>query len=369
MKLIPHCRRVKIRIESGGYSCASLEALKQHFYIEDIIPLVQDGRLQRWLEDLDEDGLAQAVSKISVEANDDNKKQTVLKLFCTFLPTYFHYDMEDVLPSVNRLHDIYDHDALIQIIDLFKDDISKDIILTFWDELVGKYSLEEFKKIISPYKNTDKDVAYNWACFIEKKLGVKYSDAMEVAAALGHANAIERKKMIYETDCYAWRDSVKTDDNCPTTHAELETLFTETIPNGRQFCKFKPLESFYRDVWHIYNILKVPGLISKERYDQMQNLIYVRFRETELGKDPLRVERDFIHKLIIWHKLDMPYPYKDVPYSKSNLLLGEKARPVNGKGYIHFLYEDEDFIFRSLWKQILFVTVNIFNRQFYPDWK
>lgn len=369
MKLVPHCRRVKIRIESGGKDYASLEDLKRNFYIDDIIPLVRDGRLQRWLDDLDEKDLAQAVKRISAEASDENKKQTANDLLCTFLPQYFNGNVQEILLSVMLLHDNYNHEALFQIINIFKEDIPKDIILMFWDDLAELYSLEEFRKIVSPYKTTDKDIAYKLACFVQEERNTNYSDAMEVAAKLGHAKAIEIQKEVFETDCYSWRDCVKTDNKCPTTYAEVETLFTDTIPNRKQFCKFKPLELFYMDVWHIYGILKEPGFITNEWYEQMQHQIYERFGKNELEKDPMRIERDFIKKLIVWHKYNIAYPYTDVPYRESRLLQIKGRHRVRSKGYIDFTEETESFCSYSIWKQILYVTVNIFNKELYPDWK
>lgn len=365
MKLIPHCRRVKIRIESGGYSCASLEALKQHFYIEDIIPLVRDGRLQRWLEDLCEDELVLKVSKLSTEATDENKKQTAQKLLHAFLPQYFYGDETDILPYVMMMAETYDHDALFQIVNIFKEDMSKDVILNFWDELVKQYSFEEFHKIVSVYKNIDKEIAYKWACLYQEKMNITYSDAMEVAAKLGHDKAIGLKILLFESDCFKWRDYVKADDHLPTTYKELEALFTETIPNGRQFCKFKPLESFYIDVWHIYNILKASGYISKIIYDEMMKF----FDGENLHGNPLCIEREFIFKLLVWHKYDISYPYDKIPYRKSESLLKENARPVKSKGNIDFHEEETDFRFWSLWHQILYIAVNIFNKTLYPGWK
>lgn len=49
MKLIPKAKPIRIRIVSGGKEHSSIETLRSNYSLDDIIPLVKDGRLHKWL--------------------------------------------------------------------------------------------------------------------------------------------------------------------------------------------------------------------------------------------------------------------------------------------------------------------------------
>lgn len=69
MKLQAKARPVRIRIASGEKEHNSLESLKENFVPEDILPLL-DRRLSRWLRQLHENDLADAVDKIEPKSGD-----------------------------------------------------------------------------------------------------------------------------------------------------------------------------------------------------------------------------------------------------------------------------------------------------------
>lgn len=76
MKLIPKARPVRIRISSGGVEHSTLDSLKRHFDVSAIIPMINDGRLLRWLRQRGESAVAEMI-----EAADEIKDTDVLKIF------------------------------------------------------------------------------------------------------------------------------------------------------------------------------------------------------------------------------------------------------------------------------------------------
>lgn len=49
MKLTPKAKPIRIRIVSGGEEHSSIDSLRNNYSFEDILPLVKDGRLHKWL--------------------------------------------------------------------------------------------------------------------------------------------------------------------------------------------------------------------------------------------------------------------------------------------------------------------------------
>ncbi|MDE6551796.1 MAG: hypothetical protein K2K98_02370 [Muribaculaceae bacterium] len=49
MKLIPKAKPIRIRIVSGGEEHSSIETLRNNYSLDDLLPLVKDGRLHKWL--------------------------------------------------------------------------------------------------------------------------------------------------------------------------------------------------------------------------------------------------------------------------------------------------------------------------------
>ena len=76
MKLIPKARPVRIRILSGGMEHSTLSSLKEHFYLEDVMRLIANGSLTRWLRQCGESDLAGVLGSM-----DDVKDIDVLKIF------------------------------------------------------------------------------------------------------------------------------------------------------------------------------------------------------------------------------------------------------------------------------------------------
>lgn len=76
MKLIPKARPVRIRISSGGVEHLTLDSLKHHFDVSAIVPMINDGRLLRWLKQRGESAVAEMIESAGKITDID-----VLKIF------------------------------------------------------------------------------------------------------------------------------------------------------------------------------------------------------------------------------------------------------------------------------------------------
>ncbi len=85
MNLAPIARRVKIRISSGGSSHADLDSLLRRFSISDLLPLISDGRLNRWLIQIGEPAKADALDSIqNCRFSDPESIKNLLHIFFEF---------------------------------------------------------------------------------------------------------------------------------------------------------------------------------------------------------------------------------------------------------------------------------------------
>ena len=94
MKLIPKARPVRIRISSGGVEHLTLDSLKRHFDVSAIIPMINDGRLLRWLRQRGESAVAEMI-----ESADEIKDTDVLKIFFPELK-----DCKSELDMITKMH-------------------------------------------------------------------------------------------------------------------------------------------------------------------------------------------------------------------------------------------------------------------------
>lgn len=89
MKLTPKAKPIRIRIVSGGEEHSSLESLRKNFSPKDLIPLVRNEQLIKWLRQQHEEELAEKVSAFRLTLTDsDPDKDETLEFIFTFLPHY-----------------------------------------------------------------------------------------------------------------------------------------------------------------------------------------------------------------------------------------------------------------------------------------
>ena len=126
MKLIPKARPVRIRISSGGMEHSSLMSLKEHFSLEDVMGLIANGSLTRWLKQCGESDLAS-----EMECASEGDKMEVLK---SFFP-----ELNRIKPEIELVKYLYHSGQEKTAAYLFNSDLINDInaIKQAWMYYIG----------------------------------------------------------------------------------------------------------------------------------------------------------------------------------------------------------------------------------------
>lgn len=126
MKLIPKARPVRIRISSGGMEHSSLMSLKEHFSLEDVMGLIANGSLTRWLKQCGESDLASLM-----ECASEGDKMDVLK---SFFP-----ELNRIKPEIELVKYLYHSGQEKTAAYLFNSDLINDInaIKQAWMYYIG----------------------------------------------------------------------------------------------------------------------------------------------------------------------------------------------------------------------------------------
>lgn len=77
MELIPKAKPIRIRIVSGGEEHSSIESLRHNYSLGDILPLVKDGRLHKWLLRVGEKNAADSAYDLIGSNTNDNSRDMV----------------------------------------------------------------------------------------------------------------------------------------------------------------------------------------------------------------------------------------------------------------------------------------------------
>lgn len=81
MKLEPRAKAVRIRINSNGFDNSSVEELRNNFDLKDVLDLMSDGRLLRWLRQHNETVLSEYVESIDTSETDLIKCKKLIHIF------------------------------------------------------------------------------------------------------------------------------------------------------------------------------------------------------------------------------------------------------------------------------------------------
>ena len=86
MKLTPKAKPIRIRIVSGGEEHSSIDSLRHNYSLGDILPLVKDGRLYKWLLRIGETKIANSAYKL-IHCNTYANSRDMVELTATIFNT------------------------------------------------------------------------------------------------------------------------------------------------------------------------------------------------------------------------------------------------------------------------------------------
>ena len=79
MRLEPNSKPVKMRIVSGGMEHSTMESLRRHFTLDDVLPLLESGTLLRWLKQV---GATDTIERVTAFRFADIKNPTPEEKIC-----------------------------------------------------------------------------------------------------------------------------------------------------------------------------------------------------------------------------------------------------------------------------------------------
>lgn len=79
MRLEPNSKPVKMRIVSGGMEHSTMESLRRHFTLDDVLPLLESGSLLRWLKQV---GATDTIERVTAFRFADIKNPTPEEKIC-----------------------------------------------------------------------------------------------------------------------------------------------------------------------------------------------------------------------------------------------------------------------------------------------
>lgn len=158
MKLIAKAKPIKIRIKSGGEEHSSLDSLRQNLCVQDLWPLIQDKRLERWLRQLGETNIAHDVDALSGKALSNDIYFKVLFLFMN--KEFVQHSIKNIYSCCEYWHDCGDkesknyHNVSLFLMDSFNG--LKFIYERFSDDFTG----EEWMKRFSLFSDIDPQILF-----------------------------------------------------------------------------------------------------------------------------------------------------------------------------------------------------------------
>lgn len=146
MKLFPKAKPIRIRIVSGGEEHSSIETLRNNYSLKDIHPLVNDGRLYKWLIRVGESKATEVAYRL-IGSNTNASSKDMVELTAAIFNTTAK-SIEDLLNLWERKYP----KAFFNYIKEFNDKIFPDIIsarksydsIMVWGEVSG-ITEEEWK--------------------------------------------------------------------------------------------------------------------------------------------------------------------------------------------------------------------------------
>ena len=218
MKLIPKARPVRIRISSGGVEHLTLDSLKHHFDVSAIIPMINDGRLLRWLRQRGESAVAEMI-----ESADEIKDTDVLKIFFPELK-----ECKSELDMITKMHFMgLKKDSVY----LFERDYASDV-----DAIKKVYYLIEcdWQRILLNLSETNAEMAL---LYVKECVNGNFdvNDRDSVAMILDEAIELGSRQAENFKTSDAWQEYMHSNDRFRNVDKEKMKSIVMSIFNGGLF--------------------------------------------------------------------------------------------------------------------------------------
>lgn len=167
MKLTPKAKPIRMRIVSGGEEHSSIETLRNNYSLGDILPLVKDGRLHKWLLRIGETKAAES-AYILIGSNTYANSRDMVELTATIFNTttknlddliklwkreyprsFFNYIKAYVgpFPNISSARQSYElHERISDNISVITSEEWQNIFVTTLKRMPLAAVLEDFKK-------------------------------------------------------------------------------------------------------------------------------------------------------------------------------------------------------------------------------
>ena len=220
MKLIPKARPVRIRISSGGMEHSSLMSLKEHFSLEDVMGLIANGSLTRWLKQCGESDLAS-----EMECASEGDKMEVLK---SFFP-----ELNRIKPEIELVKYLYHSGQGKTAAYLFNSDLINDInaIKQAWMYHIGGIN---YFPLFNNHWEEDGELAFLFAQACANG-DFEIQDHNSVAKVLDKAIELGSRQAENFKTSDAWQEYMHSNDRFRNVDKEKMKPIVMSIFNGGNF--------------------------------------------------------------------------------------------------------------------------------------
>ena len=220
MKLIPKARPVRIRISSGGMEHSSLVSLKEHFSLEDVMGLIANGSLTRWLKQCGESDLAS-----EMECASEGDKMDVLK---SFFP-----ELNRIKPEIELVKYLYHSGQEKTAAYLFNSDLINDInaIKQAWIYHIGGIN---YFPLFNYHWEEDGELAFLFAQACANG-DFEIQDHNSVAKVLDKAIELGSRQAENFKTSDAWQEYIHSNDRFRNVDKEKMKPIVMSIFNGGLF--------------------------------------------------------------------------------------------------------------------------------------
>lgn len=220
MKLIPKARPVRIRISSGGMEHSSLMSLKEHFSLEDVMGLIANGSLTRWLKQCGESDLASLM-----ECASEGDKMDVLK---SFFP-----ELNRIKPEIELVKYLYHSGQEKTAAYLFNSDLINDInaIKQAWMYHIGGIN---YFPLFNNHWEEDGELAFLFAQACANG-DFEIQDHNSVAKVLDKAIELGSRQAENFKTSDAWQEYIHSNDRFRNVDKEKMKPIVMSIFNGGLF--------------------------------------------------------------------------------------------------------------------------------------